>query len=46
MFKTYKGYDIEFDFYGEGEFSVQYCGDDLLFKTMDEAKVFIDEVIK
>lgn len=46
MFNEYKGYAIEFDFYGEGEYSVQYCGDDVMFKTMDEAKKFIDEVTK
>lgn len=40
----YKGYYIEYNFYGENEYSVQYCGDDVLFKTEEEAKRFIDEV--
>lgn len=41
---TYRGYYIEFNFYGLNEYSVQYCGDDLVFKTLDEAKAFIDEI--
>ena len=40
----YKGYYIEYNFYGNNEYSVQYCGDDLIFNTEDEAKQFIDEV--
>ena len=40
----YKGYYIEPDFYGHGEFTVQYLGDDLMFDSVDEAKAFIDEV--
>lgn len=40
----YRGYYIEFNFYGLNEYSVQYCGDDLVFKTLDEAKAFIDEI--
>lgn len=40
----YKGYDIEFNFYGQNECSVQYCGDDVIFSTEEEAKQFIDEV--
>lgn len=40
----YKGYYIEFNFYGENEYSVQYCGDDLIFRTVEEAKQFIDEI--
>ena len=46
MFNEYKGYAIEYDFYGEGKYSVQYCGDDVMFRTMDEAKQFIDEVTR
>ncbi len=42
----YKGYAIEFNFYGMNEYSVQYCGDDVMFKSKDEAKAFIDEVTK
>lgn len=44
MYNIYKGYAIENDFYGLGEYSVQYCGDDILFETMYEAKMFIDEI--
>ena len=40
----YKGYYIEHNFYGMGEYSVQFCGDDIMFDTEDEAKAFIDEV--
>lgn len=39
----YKGYYIERNFYGEGEYSVQFCGDDILFTSLDDAKKFIDE---
>lgn len=40
----YKGYYIEYDFYGNNEYSVQYCGDDVIFNTEAEAKAFIDEI--
>ena len=40
----YKGYAIEFNFYGMNEYSVQYCGDDVMFESKDAAKAFIDEV--
>lgn len=43
-YKMYKGYAIEYDFYGEGECTVQYAGDDIWFKTEAEAKKFIDEI--
>lgn len=42
--KEYKGYYIEFNIYGQKEYSVQYCGDDVIFKTEKEAKDFIDEI--
>ena len=42
--KEYKGCYIEFDFYGNNEYSVQYCGDDIVFDTEEEAKAFIDEI--
>ena len=42
--KEYKGYYIEFNIYGQKEYTVQYCGDDLMFTTEEEAKKFIDEV--
>lgn len=41
---NYKGYYIEFNIYGEGEFTVQFCGDDVWFPTEKEAREFIDEV--
>ena len=44
MYNEYKGYCIEHDFYGEGEYSVQYCGDDVIFDTQYEAERFIDEI--
>lgn len=40
----YKGYFIEIGFYGEGEITVQYCGDDVWFKSVEEAKEFIDQI--
>lgn len=43
---NYKGYCIEFNFYGSKEYSVYYCGDDLIFKTLEQAKQFIDEITK
>lgn len=42
----YKGYYIETNFYGENEISVQYCGDDIIFSTIQEAKEFIDDITK
>ena len=46
MFEEYKGYAIEFDFYGMNEYTVQYCGDDVMFNNKDEAKAFIDQVTR
>lgn len=40
--EIYKGYGIDFNIYGSNEYSVQYCGDDFMFKTLEEAKAFID----
>ena len=34
------GLYIEHDFYGNGEYSVQFCGDDIMFDTLDEAVAF------
>lgn len=42
---TYKGYAIEFDFYGQKEYTVQYQGDDVWFKSESEAKKFIDDIV-
>lgn len=41
---TYKGYGVDYDIYGHGEYSVQYDGDDIMFKSFDEAKKFIDSL--
>lgn len=43
---TYKNMDIEYNFYGQGEYSIHYCGDDILFKTLEEAKNFIDTEVE
>ena len=40
----YKGYYITLNFYNKGEYTVQYEGSDVWFKTKAEAKAFIDEV--
>ena len=39
---NYKGFDIDDSMYGL--ITVQHCGDDLVFDSMEEAKQFIDEV--
>jgi hypothetical protein len=41
----YKGFFIEYNFYGKGEFTVQYLGDDFWFDSEKTAKDFIDRVI-
>ena len=38
----YKGFYIDDCMYGL--ITVQYCGDDVVFGTVDEAKQFIDEI--
>ena len=43
---SYKGYTIVYNIYGNREYTVQYEGDDLYFRTKAEAKKFIDEVTK
>lgn len=42
----YKNYAIEYNFYGQGEYSVFYMGDDLIFNSVKEAKKFIDSLDK
>lgn len=42
--EEYKGYGIDFNIYGQNEYSVQYCGDDFMFQTLEEAKRFIDSI--
>ena len=44
--KEYKGCSIEYNLYGAGEYTVQYCGDDVVFRTAEEAEKFIDEISK
>lgn len=40
----YKGYQIDFNIYGDNEYSVQYCGDDFIFSDLESAKNFIDSL--
>ncbi len=40
----YKGYAIEYNFYGQGEYTVFYCGDDIVFHSVKDAKNFIDSL--
>lgn len=43
----YKGYFIEcIPGYAEDMPTVQYCGDDIIFNSIEEAKCFIDEISK
>ncbi len=42
--EIYKGFAICFNFYGHNDISVQYCGDDVMFNSVDDAKRFIDEI--
>ena len=42
----HKGYGIDYNIYGGGEFSVQVDGDDVMFKTEQEAKDFINDLVK
>jgi hypothetical protein len=39
----YKGFYIEYNIYGKGEYTVQVCGDDVWFTTEQDAKDFIDQ---
>ena len=41
----YKGFYIEKNLYGMGEYSVQYCGDDIIFDDVNDARDFIDSVV-
>ena len=41
----YKNTPIEYNFYGQGEYSVQYRGDDILFNSIEDAEKFIDDII-
>ncbi len=41
----YRNREIEYNLYGQKEYSVQFGGDDYFFKTKIEAQNFIDEKI-
>lgn len=41
---AYKDYYITIGFYRNDDITVQYCGDDIEFNSIEEAKKFIDEV--
>lgn len=45
FYYQYRDYDIELNrpMYGD-KYSVQYCGDDILFDTEAEAEAFIDSL--
>ena len=43
-FEEYKGYNIEYNFYNQNEYTVQYQGDDVWFDNKEAAKKFIDEI--
>ena len=40
----YKGYPIEYNIYGKGEYTVDIDGDDVWCKSLEEAKQIIDEM--
>ena len=40
----YRGYCIDYNVYGLKEYSVQVDGDDVLFETVEDAKLFIDSL--
>ena len=42
---TYKEFVVEYNLYGQREYTVQYNGDDLWFNTPEEANAFIDSVL-
>lgn len=42
---NYKGYYIDGDLL-EGGVTVFYCGDEIFFDTVDEAKAFIEEITR
>lgn len=44
MFKFYEEYrDYEIDIFADG-YTVCYCGDEVYFDTVEDAKAFIDEI--
>lgn len=45
MTTTYRETPIEYNLYGQNEYSIQYCGDDYFFETEKDARKFIDDEI-
>ena len=43
---TYRDYGIDYNIYGTNEYTVQFCGDDYEFSTIEDAKIFIDSIWK
>lgn len=41
----YRDYYIDYNIYGDGGFSVQFCGSDFFCVSLRQAKEFIDEFI-
>ncbi len=44
--EEYRGYFIEYNAYGEEEFTVDVDGDDVWCNTFTEAQEFIDDLIR
>lgn len=42
---NYRGYIIEKDIYGNGEYTVQFAGDDFVFDSIPDAKDFINDML-
>ena len=42
----HKGYFISYNFYGRKEYTVQYCGDDIFFRSEKEAQEFINSIVR
>lgn len=40
---TYKNYNIDYNIYNQKEYSIQFCGDDIIFKTLKDAIDFIEK---
>ena len=41
----YKGFFIDFNVYQNNEYSIQINGDDIIFRTLDDAKNYIDSIL-
>ena len=42
----YRGFDFDHNFYGEGEYTIHYCGDDIWCTSLEEAKEVIDDIVE